>query len=134
MLDWLAPVGPAGLVSLDGELSLSACREREAVLRHIAVRVARACSTSDPCTRTGCVTSAGSCTYFTRIGTSHALFVVAAEGFSPAAAHERLARAAAVFDRVLRRNAGALPGAPSSGGAQATVEVPSGSRHVRRWG
>jgi hypothetical protein len=110
-------------VSLDGDLLLSSVKNHAERPARVARLVARAGARREPdlVGRIASLDSPGPCTYYARVGASCVVFVVVDESMTPAAVTDRLARAVAVFDRVMGVP-WAAPGGGSGGGPDGALD------------
>jgi hypothetical protein len=123
VVNYLGAMGIAGLVSLDGDLLLSSVKNHAERPARVARLVARAGARREPdlVGRIASLDSPGPCTYYARVGASCVVFVVVDESMTPAAVTDRLARAVAVFDRVMGVP-WAAPGGGSGGGPDGALD------------
>lgn len=124
-LNYLGVLGTAMLVSPDGNVALASGEADKDWLAPIAESVV-ACIEADGARaeRVGSLVSAGSCTYFARVGAFGAIILLVEHRVAPARVIERFARVLAVFDRVGATPPGGAKGSPSGEPQEAQASQP----------
>lgn len=126
VMNYLGLLGTAALVSFDGKILLSSDRSDLPSLGAIAKHLADCAHANEMRggERIAHLDSAGACTYFARVGSSEAVFIVVDNSILPAAVVERLSLALAVFDRVMGTPPNGSGGTPDGALGFAAVSSP----------